>query len=303
MVPRRVTSGTSEFKPAQQRALSALESERGASLTRSEYERLTCVGRSQAAHDLSELVSAGLLVRVGRGRSTRYMLAHGPAAQRRWTDDRIRRELEAFCADRSVWPTPSEFKAAGHGDLYVAASRYGGVPYWARELGLERFDRTRTAETAVHTPLRSRLTWAFVGGLAGVALAGVAATAVLATHPFGSSGKTGTKTSAAPPSTHRVVVGPFVPLHVHAALTQIAPAHARPRLRKHDTGQIARRRSGTQSQPAQRQTFISNTVPTASVSTAPAASTTSSATPRTTGAAAPLPAPPRASSPSPLKAP
>src|SRR5581483_12041152 len=40
VVPQRVTSGTSELKPAQRRALFALESEPGTSLTRSEYQRL-----------------------------------------------------------------------------------------------------------------------------------------------------------------------------------------------------------------------------------------------------------------------
>ena len=75
-VPHRAPSAKFELRPAQQRALLALGSEPGASLARSEYERLTAVSRSQAAHDLSELVSAGLLVRVGGGPSTRYVLAH-----------------------------------------------------------------------------------------------------------------------------------------------------------------------------------------------------------------------------------
>jgi DNA-binding transcriptional ArsR family regulator len=87
--------GKVELTAAQRRALLVLASERGASLTRTEYARLTGLARSQASCDLSELVSAGLVVRVGRGRSTRYELAHEPAVQQVWTPDRTRRELEA----------------------------------------------------------------------------------------------------------------------------------------------------------------------------------------------------------------
>jgi len=301
-VPHRAPSAKFELRPAQQRALLALGSEPGASLARSEYERLTAVSRSQAAHDLSELVSAGLLVRVGGGPSTRYVLAHEPATQRRWTPDRIRRELETFCAERSTWPTPGEFKTAGHGDLYVAASRYGGVAHWAEELGLERIAHSRTAATAAHTPLRSRLTWAFAGALATVCLAAVAATVVLGTHRFGSSGKTGSRASAPSLSTRRGVFGLLDPLHLRAAATQIASADARPRVRRHVGTSTPRRTPRVQSQPAQRMTLVSNTVEVASVPTAPATSTTSSTAPHSTGPT-PLPAPPGSSAPSPLKAP
>ena len=87
--------GRVELTAAQRRALLALASERGASLTRTEYARLTGVAHSQASCDLSELVSAGLVVRVGRGRSTRYELAPEPAAQQVWTPGPTRRKLEA----------------------------------------------------------------------------------------------------------------------------------------------------------------------------------------------------------------
>ena len=80
--------GRVELTAAQRRALLVLASECGASLTRREYARLTGVARSQASCDLSELVSAGLVVRVGRGRSTRYELAL-------WTPGGTGLELEA----------------------------------------------------------------------------------------------------------------------------------------------------------------------------------------------------------------
>ena len=195
-MPQRATSGKPELKSAQRRALVALESEPGAFLTRTEYERLTGAGRSQAAYDLSELVSAGLLVRVGGGRSTRYVLAHEPASKRHWTPDRIRRELAAFCADRGAWPTANEFKAAGRGDLYVAASRYGGVAHWADELGLARGDRSHAAARPARAPLRSRLAWGFAGARTAGSLAAAALAGVVAIHQFGSSPQVG---ASAPP--------------------------------------------------------------------------------------------------------
>jgi Domain of unknown function (DUF4115) len=128
-----------QLKPAQQSALGALANGDAADLTRARYQELTGVSRSQAAYDLAELVEAGLLVRVGAGRSTRYRLAHeSGSGRRRWTDDRIRAELTAFCADRTTWPSAAEFRSAGRSDLYVAASRYGGIGFWAAELGLPR---------------------------------------------------------------------------------------------------------------------------------------------------------------------
>lgn len=60
----------------------------------------------------------------------------GPPTRRRWTDQRIREELEAFCAGRADWPTFREFEAAGRGQLYRVASMRGGVERWKRELGL-----------------------------------------------------------------------------------------------------------------------------------------------------------------------
>jgi hypothetical protein len=57
---------------------------------------------------------------------------------RHWTRERIRQELEYFCAGRDVWPTEREFLEAGLGSLYRAASRSGGIPHWADLLGLQR---------------------------------------------------------------------------------------------------------------------------------------------------------------------
>jgi hypothetical protein len=140
-------------------------------LTRGAYEQLTGMSRSQAAYDLADLVEAGVLDRVGSGRATRYRLPgrNGGPAARHWTDELIRAELERFCAARSDWPSATEFKAAGHWDLYVAASRYGGVKFWISELGFPRV-------SVAPRPRRFRsVSFATVGAVAGaLAVAGIA---------------------------------------------------------------------------------------------------------------------------------
>ncbi len=129
--------GRLALKPAQEAALAALERGTVSDLTRAAYEEITGVSRSQAAYDLADLVTLGLLERVGAGRATRYRLARGAGGRpRKWTDERIHAELEAFCAEIGRWPRAVEFRDAGHGDLYLAASRYGGIDHWAAELGL-----------------------------------------------------------------------------------------------------------------------------------------------------------------------
>ncbi len=300
-VPQRVTSGTSGLKSAQRRALVELEAAPGASLTRSEYERLTGVGRSQAAYDLAELVSAGLLVRIGGGRSTRYVLMHEPATQRRWTPDRIRGELDTFCAGRSAWPTATEFKAAGHGDLYVAASRYGGVVYWARELGLERADRSRGFPASARPPLRSRITWAFGGALGALVVAGAAGASVLAMHDFGAGGNASARRSAHSQSAGRVVDRPFPSRRSASTGSVSAPVPSRAR---HHVG-----RQTTRPAPRVRltapagTTHVSSSLYTASARTAPAVRKTYASAAAHGGGPAPLPAPIGASAPSPLRAP
>jgi hypothetical protein len=181
----QAAAGPIHLKPGQQQALAALTADAGSVLTRGEYEKLAGVSRSQAAYDLAELVDAGLIERLGNGRATRYRLARGGGAgQRRWTSDRIRAELEAFCAGREAWPSAKEFKAAGRGDLYVAASRYGGIGYWAGALGLARDERNGSTRNAGEGRrpfgFRTKLAWAGAGALAALGIA-VAAGAALIT--------------------------------------------------------------------------------------------------------------------------
>jgi hypothetical protein len=191
-VPKRGSTGRFELKPMQELVLGVLREDGAELLTRARYQEITGVSRSQAAYDLAELVEDGILVRLGGGRATRYRLtapsrpsrpprpsANGAEPERKgrrhWTNERIRAELERFCAERKTWPSPAEFRAAGHSDLYVAASRYGGVGFWASELGFSRPGRTEPPARAPVRPRRRlgpRLRW--------VASAAVGAAALLA---------------------------------------------------------------------------------------------------------------------------
>ena len=156
-MPQRVSAARSELKATQQRVLDAVEHDGATKLTRGLYEEIAGVSRSQAAYDLAELVSAGILERVGGGRSTWYRVVRTERnGQRHWTNDRIRSALEQFCDGRDTWPSASEFKAAGHSDLYVAASRYGGISFWTNELGFSRPARTPAPVPAADARANSR---------------------------------------------------------------------------------------------------------------------------------------------------
>jgi hypothetical protein len=164
-----------QLKTSQRLALDTLARADATDLTRARYEELTGVSRSQAAYDLAELVEAGLLVKVGAGRATRYRLAQaGESGRRRWTEERIRTELSSFCADRTTWPSAAEFRAAGRSDLYVAASRYGGIGFWSAQLGFPRVEHRRRTPTPL-LPRRGALVLAAVLAFAlGVGVAALA---------------------------------------------------------------------------------------------------------------------------------
>jgi hypothetical protein len=175
-VPQQRSTDHFELKPAQQRVLGVLKSEGASRLTRARYEELSGVSRSQAAYDLAELVEHGILERLGSGRATRYRIVHvsapGRSGRRRWTPERIRAGLESFCDGRETWPSATEFKRAGHFDLYVAASRYGGIRFWTSELGLTREPKPVPPATAPRRRrFRPRLQWVPAAAVAALALA------------------------------------------------------------------------------------------------------------------------------------
>lgn len=129
---------------SQERGLAALRIEGKREFTRRQYAEAARVGRSTAQDDLRALVQHRVLVPRGGGPTTRYVFAASvepaveerPGPQKVWTDVRIERELKAFLNGRAEWPTAKEFRSAGKGSLYLAASRAGGIPRWRRLLGV-----------------------------------------------------------------------------------------------------------------------------------------------------------------------
>lgn len=143
------------LKPAQEHVLATLARGEDEYFGRADYEAIAHVSRSQAAYDLADLVKLGLVERVGSGRGTRYRIVPARGGRRRkWTPERIRDELEEFCDEIGGWPRAAEFKETGRGDLYLAASRYGGIDHWAEELG---FGEPEPPLAAPASPSRSRL--------------------------------------------------------------------------------------------------------------------------------------------------
>jgi Fic family protein len=132
-----------QLTSSQQHALTRLRIEGRREFRRGEYERAAGVRRTSATTDLQKLVAHGMLLIRGHGPSTRYVFpgavhvgpTDGPGRPRRWTDALIERELRAYLDGHADWPRPAEFRAAGRGDLYAAASRSGGIARWRRMLG------------------------------------------------------------------------------------------------------------------------------------------------------------------------
>jgi hypothetical protein len=279
-VPPQRSTDHFELKPAQQRVLGVLKSEGTARLTRARYEELSGVSRSQAAYDLAELVENGILERLGSGRATRYRLVHvktsGNGNRRRWTQERIRAALTEFCAGHDAWPSASDFKRAGRFDLYVAASRYGGIRFWTSELGLTREPRPAPpAARPWRSTFRPRLQWVPAAAVAALALA--------------------------------LAGGGHIRLSPGGAIFQAAPLHqldaslkaptVRPRVRRvkatRQTKPVARRARATH---ARHQSTVTGSTQLASVQGDAAQSSTprttySSSTPTSSSNPAPLPAP------------
>lgn len=58
-------------------------------------------------------------------------ISHAP-----WTDEVIRRELDAFLAGRQDWPSQREFRDTGRKGLLDAIYNHGGSEHWAAQFGL-----------------------------------------------------------------------------------------------------------------------------------------------------------------------
>jgi DNA-binding transcriptional ArsR family regulator len=286
-------AGRNELKPAQRAALAALNEGSAEELTRGDYQQLTGVSRSQAAYDVAELVDAGLLERVGGGRSTRYRRTRrAQPSHRRWTNERIRAALVEFCAGRTTWPSAGEFKAAGHTDLYVAASRYGGIRFWASDLGFSGPARTAPRRRRSRS-LRPHLTWAATAAALAAVLLGVGGAVV---RPEASAP---TREATGAPSARNVVRAFAPPSTVRAK-----PKPARPTRQTNQRAPVTRSstpryRGVITSSP--RRELASQTISAPVISTPrqqPAAQSLPSA-----GGVAPLPSPGGSGSPSPLPSP
>jgi len=133
-----------QLSPGQQAALTRLRIEGRREFARRDYEQAARLARSAAGEDLQALVRHGVLHVRGGGSNTRYTFAsavQSPGGSSRgrptkWTDAAIERELRAFLAGRSTWPSYGEFVAAGRRDLYAAASRNGSIKRWRTILRL-----------------------------------------------------------------------------------------------------------------------------------------------------------------------
>ncbi len=137
-------AGQLRLSAGQERALTALRIQGRREFSRREYEQAAGVGRTAAGDDLRALVRHGVLAIRGAGSGTRYVLRGAIAAvgggnrrgrPTKWTDAAIERELRAFLAGRSEWPSPREFRAQGRGALYAAAVKAGGIARWRGIVG------------------------------------------------------------------------------------------------------------------------------------------------------------------------
>lgn len=137
--------GPLRLTTSQERALASLRISGHREFTRREYEEASGLSRSAAGEDLSKLIRYGVLTPRGASSATRYVFSAPVESPKKrdprgrpvaWTDLRIERELGKFLAGRTTWPRPDEFRAAGQGALYLAASRAGGIARWRRRFGL-----------------------------------------------------------------------------------------------------------------------------------------------------------------------
>jgi len=60
---------------------------------------------------------------------------------RRWSEQRIERELIEFVGERDTFPLRREFQESGVNGLLHAAERHGGLSYWAERIGVRRSGR------------------------------------------------------------------------------------------------------------------------------------------------------------------
>jgi DNA-binding Lrp family transcriptional regulator len=298
------STARSELKATQERVLTAVRADGATPLTRARYQEIAGVSRSQAAYDLAELVEAGILERVGAGPATRYRLVDSrPDERRQWTNARIRSALQEFCAGRETWPSAREFKEAGRHDLYVAASRYGGVAFWAKELGFARPARP-PVPTRIPTPPRPRrlrLRWTAEAAAVAVALA-VAGVSLL--HPWDTTNRLARQAGPAPKARGPITTV-TVPAKHSTAIKRTAAKKTKPSRSVVRVTHRSRTPSTSRVTSTTSNQLIADRTPSIAthVSSAPATTTTSAPQPLTSSNPAPLPSPSGSAAPNPIPPP
>lgn len=130
----------------QQKGLTDLMLRRISEFKRSEYEFAAGVSRNTATRDLNKLADAGVLQRMGDGPSRRYRFptattanpwtGRGGGRPRKWSEERIERELRELVGNSKRFPPVADFKATGREKLYGAIYRNGGTKQWSEKLGI-----------------------------------------------------------------------------------------------------------------------------------------------------------------------
>lgn len=297
-MPQRVPKGRVELKPAQERVLALLAEDGSGRLTRGRYEEITGVSRSQAAYDLAELVDAGILERVGGGRATTYRLIRRArsAGQRHWTNERIRAGLVDFCAGRKTWPSASEFKADGRSDLYVAASRYGGIGFWATELGFAKPSRP-TAQQVAPRSWRPRLRWATGGVAIAAALSAAAGTVVVRGDAPAHDAAARRSAAGSAPVLQSAPARPELKVRSRTATAKTKATPAR-QLRRHPRASSRSKPSAGAPSSHQAELVVAKvSTPTSSSVSAPRREVAQQTTSARSGGPAPLPPPPASGTP------
>jgi hypothetical protein len=106
-------------------------------------------GRTSAPDRATEIVVSPVRVRVSPSCRT---------ARRRWTDDRLRREIETFLPEFDVWPPYPWFRATGRRGLWQAIAKRDGPERFAADYGLPYTRNGRgLSEAQVRTRLRAAL--------------------------------------------------------------------------------------------------------------------------------------------------
>ena len=131
----------------QQKGLTDLKLRGLSEFNRRDYEAAAGVSRSTATTDLNALADSGVVTRLGDGPSRRYRFPNATPANpwtgrgggrpRKWTDDKIGRELGELVGDSGRFPLVQDFENAGQMALYRAIDRHGGTAEWSRRLGIE----------------------------------------------------------------------------------------------------------------------------------------------------------------------